>query len=118
MALLLVISDDRGVRWIRPGIHGAPIRPAAAGFESLLRGLRREERRVLPHDFGSKLPKRRDVVHNPDAAAVGGKHEVRFAGMNNDVADRHVGKIAALVLSPVLSAVQRNPEAKFRAQVK
>jgi len=49
---------------------------------------------------------------------MGGQHQVRFARMHNDVADRYVRKIMAFVLSPMLSAVQRDPKAEFRAQVK
>ena len=118
MALFLIISDDSGVGRIRPGIHGAPIRPATACFQPLLRGLGGKESGFLPHDLGGQLTKRSDVVHDPDAPAVRGKHEVRFAGMYHDVADGHAGKLMAFVLSPVVSAVQGNPKAKFRAQVK
>src|SRR5438105_1428548 len=105
MALFLIISDDSGVRRIRPGIHGAPIRPATACFQPLLRGLGGKESGFLPHDLGGQLTKRSDVVHDPDAPAVRGKHEVRFAGLFNDVpASRVSFRLASLVPAYIVCA--------------
>ncbi len=117
MAFLLIVSNESGVRRIRPGEHGASVRPAAAGFQSLLRGLGGKENRLLAHDIGSQLSQRRDVVDDPYAAPMSGEHEVRFARMHHDVADGYAREIMALVLRPVLTAIQGNPQAKLRANI-
>ena len=79
-------------------------------------GLPWNENGVLGHDFGSEFAQRRDVVNDPDAAAVRGDDQRRFAGLNGDVAHRDVGKFVALVLRPLLAAVERNPQPEFRAE--
>ena len=76
MTLLLVVGDESRVRWIRPREHRASVRPAAVRFESLLRGLGGKENGILAHDLSGQLSQRSDVVHNPDAASMGGEHEV------------------------------------------
>src|SRR2546429_4667460 len=71
----------------------------------------------LPHHLRSQLAKRCDVVHDPNAASMSRQHEVRFARMHHDVADGYGWKLMALVLRPVLSAIQGNPQAKFCAEI-
>ena len=116
MALALVISNQRRVRRIGPGIHRASFHPAAIRRQPLLRGLGLEENCPLRHNFGSQLAQRRDVVHDPDSAAMRGDDQIRFARVNHDIPDGHRRKLVAFVLRPVLSAIRRNPESELRPE--
>src|SRR5262249_53873400 len=59
---------------------------------------------------------RRDIVNDPDAAAVGGQDKVGFTGMDNDIAYSGCREVAAFVLRPLFAAIDRNPETEFCSQ--
>ena len=106
VTLALVVGNQRRIRWIGPGEHCASFRPAAVGGEPLPRRLGLEENSLLRHDFGSQLTQRRDVVHDPDAAAMGCHHQIRFARVHHDVSDSYLGEFVTFVLRPVFTAIQ------------
>ena len=106
MPLVLVVGNQRRVRRIGPREHRASFYPAAIRGEPLLRGLSLEENCLLRHDFGSQLTQRRDVVHNPDAAAMGGDHKIRFARLHHYVTHGHVGEFVTFIFRPVFTAIQ------------
>ena len=70
--------------------------PAAGGFHRL-HGLGMG-RKVAYSDIrsGVSARNRRDIVDDPDAAAVGGQDQVRCARMNDEVAHRDAGKLLPL----------------------
>ena len=72
--------------------------------------------RVFRQRVRRQRAQRRDVVDDPDAAAVRGDDQVVVARMNRQVANRDVRQIAALVLRPLRAAVERNPQPEFRAE--
>src|SRR5712692_9536954 len=106
VTLALVIRNQRRVRRIGAGEHRASFRPAAICRKPLLRGLGLEENCLLRHNFRGQLAQRCDVVHDPDAAAMRGDHQIRFARVHNDVPDGHCGELVALVSCPVFAAIQ------------
>src|SRR5207237_2486380 len=60
---------------------------------------------------------RRDVVDDPDAAAMRREHEVRRPRMDDEIAHGHGRKVAALVLRPAAAAVDADPQAELRPEV-
>jgi len=116
VAALLVVGDEGVDGTAGTGEGFVALGPAAVGVHVLDRGLAGEQDRVFLHEFWREGTERRDVIDNPDTAAVRGKNEVVFARVNHDIAHRDRGKIASLVFSPPLTAIDGDPEAELRAQ--
>src|SRR5262249_35935065 len=58
-------------------------------------------------------------VDDPDAAAVGGEHQVAVLRVHYEIADGHRRReVASPVLRPTLAAIVGNPEPKFGAKKK
>src|ERR1051326_2400465 len=89
--------------------------PAAAAGDALHRGTPLNEENVFRESFGREHSQRRDVVNDPDAAPVRGNDEVVVARVYGEVAHGDVRHVAALVLRPLPTAVERDPQAELRA---
>ena len=63
---------------------------------------------------GRRLPERRVVVENVEAAAKGGEDQIVLAFLNGEVADGNGGKIAAQA-DPLLAAVDGEEQAELGA---
>ncbi len=106
VTLALVVRNHGRIGRIRSGVHRASFHPAAVSRQPLLRGLGLEEHRLLRHHFGSQLAQRRNVVHDPDAAAMRGDDQVRLARVHHNVPHRHHRELMAFVLRPAFSAIR------------
>ncbi len=89
----------RAVALVRAPAHGAP---------------RREQMRGALHVAVGHLVQRRQVVEDPERAAVRGHHEVGV--LHDQVVDRHDRQVAAQAL-PRAAVVERDPHAAFGARV-
>src|SRR5207302_6887325 len=85
------------------------------GFNALLRGLALQEDSVLRQDLRSQLPQRRDVIHDPNAAAMRGDDQIGLTRMHHNIAHGDVGELATFVLGPLLATIERNPQTKLGA---
>src|SRR6476469_1698550 len=118
MTRLLVIGDDRGVRRIVPDKHGVTIRPATVTLNTLLDGPRRNKAHLLRQKLWGQSPPWRNVINDPDAAAVCGQDEIVIARLDCQITYRYRRKPATFELRPVLPAIDRNVEAKLRSEKK
>src|SRR5690242_3993750 len=118
MTRLLVIGDDRGVRRIVPDKHSVTIRPATVTLNTLLDGPRRNKAHLLRQKLWGQSPPWRNVINDPDAAAVCGQNEIVIARLDGQIAYRYRGKPATFELRPFLPAIDRNIEAKLRSEKK
>src|SRR5262249_16912515 len=92
------------------------IGPAAGTADALYRRLGLNKNHILGKRLRSQGTQGRDVVHDPDAATVRADHQIMIPGMYAQVHDRNVRQFTSLILGPLLAAVERDPEAKLRAQ--
>ena len=118
MPLPLVVIDHRGVRRIVANKNGVPIGPAALAFDALLHRARRNKRDVLLQQIRSQRAQRRDVINNPDAAAVGRQNKLVVARLNRQVAYGNGGEMVAFKLRPAISSVDRDPKSELGAEKK
>src|SRR5215471_14258761 len=118
MPLALIIVDHGSVRRILANKNCIAVCPTALALDALLDGPRRNERNILLQQIRRQRTQRRDVVHYPDAAAMRGENQVIVPRMNRQVANGNSRKMVALELRPALSAINRNPESKLRADEK
>ena len=105
VAMLLVIIDKRVGGTAGPGETGITLRPASVSVE-ILNGRRAfDETSILCHQIWCKSTQRRNVVDDPNAPSMSGEHQIRRARMHHEIAYSYRGKIASLVLRPVLTAI-------------
>src|SRR5581483_3835625 len=116
MTFTLVIINGGAVGRVIANERGVTGRPAALAFDSLLHGTGRNESHILLQQVGSQRTPGRNIVHDPDAAAVCGQNEVVVARVNGEIAHSDSGKMVALELGPVFAAVDGNPKAEFCAE--
>jgi len=84
----LIVGNDGIAGRIRAHVHRVAVGPATARLQALRCRTAREERDRAGEHLGRQRPERRDVVHDPDPAAVRGDHEVVVAGVNGQIAHR------------------------------
>src|ERR1700719_1288667 len=118
MTRTLVICNHRSVGRIVAHEGGIAVCPAAASRDTLLHRSRRDESGFLPHKIGSQRAQRRNVVDDPNAAAMGCENEIVFTGLNRKIAHGDRRKMIAFELRPAFSAVDRDPKPKLRAKEK
>src|SRR5262245_285591 len=118
MPLALIIIDHGSLRRILANKNCVPIGPSTLAFDALLDRSRRNESNILLQQSRSQRAQRRDVVHNPDSAAMRGENQIVVPRMNRQVANGNGRKMVALELRPAFSAINRNPESEFRADEK
>src|SRR5437868_2028251 len=118
MPRFLVVGNNRGVRRIVPDKYGITIRPATVTLNTLLDGPRRNKAHLLRQQLGGQSPPGRDVINDPDAAAVCGKDEIVIARLDREITYRYRRKSATFELRPLLPAIDRNVEAKLRSEKK
>src|SRR5204862_2952351 len=70
MAGPLVVSDYSGLRRIVADKRGGAVRPPAASFDALLNRSRGNKARFLLQQISGERAQRRNVIDNPDAAAM------------------------------------------------
>src|SRR6185312_16880294 len=92
--LLQVVGDGGGLL----GVGGVELVAARELLEVGGNGhggrARRQHDHLRVERLAGQLPQRRDVVDDVDAPPVGGEDEVRFAGMDGDIAHRYLGELA------------------------
>src|SRR5467141_3079378 len=76
------------------------------------RFLRCEEMHTFFRDVGVQLPQRRDIIQNPERAAVRGDNKI--VAMNREIAHRSVRQIQLQRL-PIVSIVEGNVHGAFRS---
>ena len=96
--------------------HGGAIRPSAIRLDALLDGTSRKEGRILRQQQGTQVAQRRDVIDDPDAAAMGCQHQVVVPRLDGQVADRHRRQMAALERGPVGSGIRGDPQPELGAE--
>ena len=116
MAAALVIRNHGVVGRIRSHERRVAVRPPAARLQPLHRGPGRKERGGAREHRGRERAQRRDVVDDPNAAAVRGDHEIVVARMDREIAHRHRGQVPTLVARPLLAAVERHPQPELGAE--
>ncbi len=110
MAPPLVVGDDRAAHRVLPDEGGVALRPAARPLHPLLHRPARQEGHLAPQHLRRERAQRREVVHDPDAAAVRGDDQVVLARMDQQIPHRDAGEVAALELRPALARVGRDPQ--------
>ena len=118
MPLPLIVIDHGGVRRIVADKNRLTIGPAALAFDALLHRSRRNKRNVLLQQIGSQRAQRRDVVNDPDPAAVGRQNQIVVARLNRQIAYGNGGEMVAFELRPAFSAVDRDPQSELGAEKK
>src|SRR4030088_208659 len=112
MPSLLVVRDLRFCGPAAATKSFVPLRPSARNFKVLHGWPARNQDGLLRHQVGAQRAQRRNIVNDPNAAAVSGKDKISLARMNHDVAHRSRRKIRSPVLRPALSAIHRNPKSE------
>ena len=118
MPLALIVVDHGGVRRILANENRVAIGPSTLALDALLDRSRRNERNILLQQIRSQRAQRRDVVYDPDAAAMRGENKIVVPRLNRQVANGNGRKMVAFELRPVFSAINRNPQSKLRAEEK
>ena len=99
-----------------PTKTAAPLAQPPGAGDALLHRPCRDERRLLRQQLRAQGAQRRDVVDDPDAAAVRGDDEVVVARLDDEVAHGDRGELVALEAGPGLAAVDRDPQAELGAE--
>ena len=105
MAGPLVVSDDSGLRRIVADKRGGAVRPTAASFDALLNRARGNKARFLLKQISRERAQRRDVIDNPDAAAMRPEDEIILARLDRKIAHGHRGKATPFELRPPFPAI-------------
>ena len=105
--------DIRSHRGVRPGeIVGVDVRCA---FHSIDRSPAHVEKGAPGFErLGLELLQGPDIVHDPDAPAVGGDEEVALPGMDLDVADGD-GREVRFIRDPFPASVEAEEQPELRA---
>ena len=118
MPLPLVVIDHGGVRRILANKNRVAIGPSALALDALLDRPRRNERNILLQQIRSQRAQRRDVINNPDPAAMRRKNQIVVPRLNRQVANGNGRKMVALELRPAFSSVDRDPKSELGAEKK
>src|SRR5215469_9909762 len=105
MALALIIIDHGSIRRIIADKNRVAIGPSALAFDALLHSTRRNKCDVLLQQIWSQRAQRRDVVNNPDTAAVCSENQIVISRMNCQIANRNGREMVALELRPAFSPI-------------
>src|SRR5713101_7215112 len=116
MTLALVVIDHSSIRWIIADKNCIAIGPSAAAFDTLLDRTRGDKPDFLCQKIRRQRTQRSDIVHDPNAATVRRQDEIGFTRLNGKIANGDSGKMVALELRPVFSAINRNPKSELRAE--
>src|SRR6266849_3800420 len=112
--LFQVVVQNRAVRRVLRGEEFLPAAPAPHAYVKSGGRVWRKERQIAARDAGVHFLDGRQVVQNPDRAAVRGQHQIILSRLYLDVVDRHRGKII-FQRGPICAAVPGNPQTKFQA---
>jgi len=115
MPLALIIIDHGSVGRILANEHRVAIGPSPLALDALLDRPRRNERNILLQQIRRQRSQRRDVVDDPDSAAMRGEDQVVVPWLNRQIANGNSRKMATLELRPVFSSINRNPKSKLSA---
>src|SRR5438477_1483436 len=119
MSCLLVVSNDSGVWRIIANKYGVAVGPATTAFNALLlHWSRRNKGCLLRKKLRGERAPRRNIINNPDPAAMRGQNKIVFTGLNREIAHRHRRKPTTFELRPSLSAINRNVQAKLSSKKK
>src|SRR5207244_6628560 len=94
------------------------IGPPALAFDALLDRPRRNERNILLQQIRSQRAQRRDVINNPDPAAVGRQNKFVVARLNHQIAYGNGREMVAFKLRPAFSSIDRDPKSELGAEKK
>src|SRR5438034_9767540 len=81
MSCLLVVSNDSGVWRIIANKYGVAVGPATAAFNALLHWSRRNKGCLLRKKLRGERAPRRNIIDNPDPAAMRGQNKIVFTGL-------------------------------------
>src|SRR5579864_2022043 len=109
------VLDGHAVRRVEAGHRVVEVREGRLDAAPAV-GRPRREQLGLRRRLAVEAPQRRHVVEDPEAAAVGGQHQVAEALLHGDAVDRGVGQAARQRL-PAPAVVERDVEAVLGAQV-
>src|SRR5713101_1018805 len=112
--LFQVVVQNRAVRRVLRGEEFLPAAPAPHVYVKSGGRVWRKERQIAARDAGIHFLDGRQVVQNPDRAAVRGQHQIIFPRLYLDVVDRYGGEII-FQRGPIRAAVPGNPQTKFQA---
>src|SRR6266849_1269948 len=113
MTSALIVGDQRAAGSSGAHVGRVSFRPTATATHSLLIESSGEERDFLRQNLAGERSKWREVVDNPDPAAVGSDHQIVLTGMNLEIPNRHAREVSSFEFRPALACVDRNPEAKL-----
>src|SRR5436190_16791732 len=111
MPFLLIIRNDRIARRIVARIRSVALSPTAAGLYLLHDRLALQKSDVLIHRRRAKRAKRGNIVDDPNSTPVRSDYKIVIARMYRHVANGDIREFTALVLCPLSSTVDRNPQA-------
>src|SRR5579864_3598084 len=103
--MLLVVIDERIGRAAGPVETLVAFSPASVGIEVLNGWRALDQGCVFCHQIRCQCAQWRDVVDDPNAASMSRKHQVGLVRMYHKITHSHRGKIACLVLRPMLAAI-------------
>src|SRR5436305_13106016 len=119
MSCLLVVSNDSGVWRIIANKYGVAVGPATTAFNALLlHWSRRNKGCLLRKKLRGERAPRRNIINNPDPAAMRGQNKIVFTGLNREIAHRHRREPTTFELRPSLSAINRNVQTKLSSKKK
>src|SRR5580704_959479 len=114
--LLLVIIDER-VGWPAGSVETlVALRPSSVGIEPLNGWRPLDQGSVFCHQIGRQSAQWRNIVNDPNSASVSREHLIGLTRLHHKITHRYRGKVASLVLSPMLPAIDRDPKAEFGSQ--
>src|SRR3954462_9102448 len=118
MPLALIIVDHGGIRRILANENRVAVCPSPLTLDALLDRSSRNERNILLQQIRSQRAERRDVIYYPDATSMRGENQIIVPRVNCQVANGNGRKMVPFKLRPACSAIDRNPESKFRTEEK
>src|SRR5947207_10112034 len=118
MSCLLVVSNDSGVWRIIANKYGVSVGPATAAFNALLHWSRRNKGCLPRKKLRGERAPRRNIINNPDPAAMRGQNKIVFTALNREIAHRHRREPTTFELRPSLSAINRNVQTKLSSKKK
>src|SRR5713101_6597827 len=116
MPRALVVRDDCAVWRVLADEGRVALGPSAGGGHALLGRPPRKEGDVHRERLVGERPERRQVIDDPDAAAVRRQHQVAIARMDLQIAHRDAREVAAAELRPAPATVDGDEETELGPQ--
>src|SRR5260370_26728360 len=105
MTSALIVGDQRAAGSSGAHVCRVSFRPTATATHSLLIESSGEERDFLRQNLAGERSKWREVVANPDPAAVGSNHHIVLTRINLVIPNRHARQLSSFAFRPALAFV-------------